>query len=140
MNEGLSAREFLKRWLRLPATNGKILVLSWALGLMLAAGVYVYFHGQAVDSDARRELQQSDRRITDALRRLEAIEQPSPADLRRRLARAIRSLTPEQARRILRRALEGLSPPERRRLLRFLEGGGRSGGGNPPPGPRRPPP
>lgn len=135
------ARQYIREWLAVPVlvTRAKILVLSWILGLFLACGVYVYFHGQAADEDARQELYERDRQLADALARLKTLEQPSDAELKARLARAIRGLTPEQARQILRRAFRGLDPGERSRLLKLLEGGGRSGGGNPPPGPPGPP-
>lgn len=139
----------LRLWATEPVvvTRAKVVVLAWLLGLILGGLVYVTVKEFDHAADQREALERRDKQLAAliagqraALERIKALESPTDAELRRRLARALRALTPGQARRILHRALHDLTPQQRRQLLRDLEGGDEPRGGNPPPGPPRPSP
>lgn len=123
------------RWLaaKVEVNRGVILAFSLMLGVLLGGLVYVG-REQLNDAQSQRDaLHERDRQLGAAIGRIERLERPTPADVRRQVRRLLRSVTPVQARRLQQRAGGPQAPPG-------LPGDG--GGSNGPgggPGPQGPP-
>lgn len=130
------AKRSFRQWATEPVavTRAKIIVLAWVLGLILGGLTLLAVNAIEDAAQHRADLEARDRQIAAAVARLDQLERPTNAELRRRLAFALGALTPAQARRILTRAVADLSPAQRRRLIRFLQGRAEPSGGSPPPG------
>jgi hypothetical protein len=112
------------RWLAARVELYRGVIVAWSVMLGLLLGGLILLADRQFDEGRKR-----DRQIREAVARLDALERPSPAEIRRLIRRLLRGLTPEQAREIRERAVR----PEP------FGGGGRSPGTGPQSPPRPPP-
>lgn len=110
-------------------TRGTAIMVGLVLGVIL--GGLFYLNTQALEraADARARLAAGQLAITDAIRRLEAIERPTVSRERAAIDRRLDRLTRRQLRRLLRNLLDAAGPADRRRLERLAT--------RPPAAPRR---
>lgn len=106
-------------WLTEPVNKVMFLVLCAAVGLLLGVAVWGYFEDtqrareqREANTRANHRQDLADRNLREAIRRLEALEHPTRADIER----LIRSLGARGSRRVLEQLLRSATPEQLRRI------------------------